>query len=524
KVTAAGGLWSKTYRTRVSTIPVVAGTGYGEIPDGLSGFPSPGAPRDITFTVSGRTGAITDVLVEFTLQPAHAYCSDVAVVLIAPDSTQHTVCALSHLDDDSRMAGPYLFSDAAAVPFSLAVTAAGGNVDVPSGSYRTQNDSDTATSLAAFFASKAPNGTWTLRFTDRYAGDTGSVSAANLYIATASDDANLSALTLSSAVLAPTFNANTAAYSANVPNATASIMVTPTVAQAGATVKVNSVTVASGSASAPLALNVGSNTITVLVTAQNGTTTKSYTLTVTRAIPPGGGEIIGTNLGQIPNETPTGRDIYFEVAGGTNLVTGVSVRFTLNPAHSFASDLSVRLIAPDGTTAQVFRLDIDADDNSDLGGPYLFEDSAATFLSVAAAAVGDSLVPAGSYRAENVGTQVVLNTVFGGKFPDGTWKLRFIDAYFDDTGTVSDARLNLTTGSPPDAQLKISIVRQSDGSRLLILSGALPNASYHLQRSNNLTAWPNLTTVTTSSAGIAIYTDTTAAAPSYFYRFVSVSP
>ncbi len=43
------------------------------------------------------------------------------------------------------------------------------------------------------------------------------------------------------------------------------------------------ISVASGSASQAINLNVGSNTITVIVTAQDGTTTNTYTITVTRA-------------------------------------------------------------------------------------------------------------------------------------------------------------------------------------------------------------------------------------------------
>ena len=54
-------------------------------------------------------------------------------------------------------------------------------------------------------------------------------------------------------------------------------------AQANATVKVNGATVTSGNASADIALAVGDNVITTVVTAQDGTTTKTYTLIVTRA-------------------------------------------------------------------------------------------------------------------------------------------------------------------------------------------------------------------------------------------------
>jgi hypothetical protein len=69
-----------------------------------------------------------------------------------------------------------------------------------------------------------------------------------------------------------------------VTNAISSVTVTPTVADATATIKVNGVTVASGNASGAIALAVGSgNVINVVVTAQDGSTTKTYAITVTRA-------------------------------------------------------------------------------------------------------------------------------------------------------------------------------------------------------------------------------------------------
>jgi gliding motility-associated-like protein len=88
---------------------------------------------------------------------------------------------------------------------------------------------------------------------------------------------------LSSGTLTPVFATGTTSYTASVSNATTSITVTPTTADAAATVKVNGATVASGSASASLPLAVGDNMITTIVTAQDGVTTKTYTVTVNRA-------------------------------------------------------------------------------------------------------------------------------------------------------------------------------------------------------------------------------------------------
>ncbi|MEQ1850169.1 MAG: cadherin-like beta sandwich domain-containing protein [Chthoniobacteraceae bacterium] len=97
-----------------------------------------------------------------------------------------------------------------------------------------------------------------------------------------SNNANLSALVLSSGALTPAFSGAATSYTATVSNATTALTATPTLADANATVTVNGAAVPSGSASGAINLNVGSSTINVDVTAQDLTTTKTYTVTVTR--------------------------------------------------------------------------------------------------------------------------------------------------------------------------------------------------------------------------------------------------
>ena len=99
----------------------------------------------------------------------------------------------------------------------------------------------------------------------------------------ASSVATLAALTPSSGTLSPTFASATTSYTDSVSNAITSVTVTPTLTDTTATMKVNGVAVASGTASAAIPLAVGANPLSVVVTAQNGTTTSTYTVTVTRA-------------------------------------------------------------------------------------------------------------------------------------------------------------------------------------------------------------------------------------------------
>ncbi|MFY7886819.1 MAG: cadherin-like beta sandwich domain-containing protein, partial [Dolichospermum sp.] len=103
-----------------------------------------------------------------------------------------------------------------------------------------------------------------------------------------SNNADLAALTINSGTIAPSFAANTTVYSVTYLNNVSSITVTPTKSNAAATIQVNIngglySTVNSGVASSGLPLIVGSNTINILVTAEDATT-KLYVITAMREI------------------------------------------------------------------------------------------------------------------------------------------------------------------------------------------------------------------------------------------------
>ena len=97
-----------------------------------------------------------------------------------------------------------------------------------------------------------------------------------------STDATLSSLTLSGVTLGA-FDPATTGYTATVPNDVTQTTVTPTLSDDGATyaIKLGGATDADG----VIPLAVGSNVITIEVTAEDGNTAKTYTVTVTRAAP-----------------------------------------------------------------------------------------------------------------------------------------------------------------------------------------------------------------------------------------------
>lgn len=148
-----------------------------------------------------------------------------------------------------------------------------------------------------------------------------------------SDNANLSSLAVSAGTLAPAFDPATTSYQVDVPNTTSSITVTPTVAESHATVKVSGVAVPSGTASGPLSLTVGQNTIPVLVTAQDGTHTRTYTLTVNRA-PSSNADLsnLTVSTGTLQPVFSSGMTEY--VVDVSNATTSLKVTATVAESHA----------------------------------------------------------------------------------------------------------------------------------------------------------------------------------------------
>ncbi len=103
------------------------------------------------------------------------------------------------------------------------------------------------------------------------------IGAATVTIASVSHDATLSALSLSGIDIG-TFSSTVTSYAASVSHGVESTTVTATASHPEAAVLI--------AAGAAANLAVGANEITVTVTAEDGTTTQAYTLTVTRAAIP----------------------------------------------------------------------------------------------------------------------------------------------------------------------------------------------------------------------------------------------
>jgi len=149
--------------------------------------------------------------------------------------------------------------------------------------------------------------------------------------------------------LNPAFSSTQTVYATSVRKIITSITVTPTVADAPATVTVNGAALASGSASPPIALAIGNNTISVVVTAEDGATQSTYTIVVTRGI----WNVTITSADSVPDTAPSydasGMDIAitlgFTPPTGSNLtvINNTGIGFIAGQFGNLAQGQAVNL-------------------------------------------------------------------------------------------------------------------------------------------------------------------------------------
>jgi hypothetical protein len=97
-----------------------------------------------------------------------------------------------------------------------------------------------------------------------------------------STNADLSGLTISLGVISPIFMSDITEYSSNVSFVDTSVQITGITDDSNATLTVNNIDTLSGNPSQPAPLGEGSNLVTIIVTAQDGLTRKTYSVLVDR--------------------------------------------------------------------------------------------------------------------------------------------------------------------------------------------------------------------------------------------------
>jgi gliding motility-associated-like protein len=190
---------------------------------------------------------------------------------------------------------------------------------------------------------------------------------------------SLSGLTISQGTLTPAFAAGTNSYTASVPNKVTSLIITPTTASSTNTITINNIAVVSGSASAAIPLTVGANVLSVVVTAPDGVTKITYTVTVTRA-PSSDATLAGLTLsaGTLTPAFAAGTTVYTASVGSAvssltltptagNSGATVTVNNTIVASGNTSAaipltvgnnTLTVRVTSQDGSTTQTYTITV----------------------------------------------------------------------------------------------------------------------------------------------------------------------
>lgn len=188
-----------------------------------------------------------------------------------------------------------------------------------------------------------------------------------------STNANLSSLNISPGVLSPIFSGSVTSFSTTVSNTTASIIVSPVASDMNATVKINGNVLTGTGGTIPL--NSGQNSVNIIVTAQDGITTKVYDLTVYRLLssnaslsslslsegtlsPVFSGTMFtySTTVSNVVSNitfSPTASDIKATISVNGNVLSGKGISMPLSLGQN---TISFVVTAQDGSTSKTYTV------------------------------------------------------------------------------------------------------------------------------------------------------------------------
>ncbi len=191
-----------------------------------------------------------------------------------------------------------------------------------------------------------------------------------------SSDAALANFTISNGTLINSFSRGTLTYTDVIANLTSSITVVPTSDDPNATIIVDGNAVTTGIRSSSIPMNIGANTLTIVVTAADGVTTQTYTITVNRPLPnnailssitlappatlvgstgPGNYNFTAAVAGNVSSiqETPTAQDGLATITVNGSVVASGSLSQSI-PLNIGATTITTVVTAEDGSTTKTY--------------------------------------------------------------------------------------------------------------------------------------------------------------------------
>ena len=482
-VTAADGTTEKTYTVTVRRVP---------LPVTLTLAMDTGASPTDRITSNGQvevTGLVTNAIWRYTINGGSTFTPGTGTSFTLPEG-DYTADA-----DDEDIQVVQSVSGVDSVPASLAAVTVdttapvitltddtvAGNTGVVGTAYTdpgaTATDNvDTSVDVVLGGDTLDINtaaGTYLITYDATDTAGNGAVQVERTVTVTepASTDADLASLAISAGTL-PAFDADTISYAVNVGNDVASVMVTPTTADTGATLTIDGTDATSGTASAPIPLTAGVETaIVILVTAEDGSTEKTYTLTMTRAAPPNqppvidGIDDLNVVAGTLVTLTfhsatdPDGNDAALTYrwtqAGGTPDVT-----------LSGADTATATFTAPSNAMSLSFRLTVTDEGGASSGWTTnVVTGSVTPAENTAPSITGGQLIG----RDENGDTTVATYTATDAESDTITWSVTGADAgFFTIAADPGNANLGvLTFNTVPDFETQstysVTIVATDDG-------------------------------------------------------------
>ena len=359
------------------------------------------------------------------------------------------------------------------------------------------------------------------------------------------------------------FNTEVLTYVANVTYDSATVTVTPTLSDSNATmqVRINGGTysaVTNATASSALALQVGNNTIQIVVTAQDGNTTQTYTLTVARggptkaqltalAVSPGA---IGTfNSATLNYEvnlpagtssitiTPTVSSGAFVRVNGADATTGVATApIALSPG---TTTIAILVTSSDLTVTTPYQVRITLDSipaRTSLTRRSVGAVSGVVFTTQPQVAIVDSAaqtVLLGAYNitariasgdgGSLIGTTTASTTrgvaVFSGLGIRGLAGTSYVIAYEVD-GLIADTQtVTVTAGAPT----KLAFVQNASGAQNAVAFTGQPRVSIQDALGNVVTtASDPITVAITAGVGGTLFGSTSQVAASGLSTFAGL--
>lgn len=278
---SASGTFSASGSNLAANITITAPTGFQVSTGSASGYAG-----SIILTQSGGSVSSTAIYVRLSgSAPAGANSGNISLTStgaatqnVAVPSSTVSQLALT-VSGAAVTTKPWDGTTAAVITGALSGVVNGDTVNfVGTGTFSSPNDGTGIPVTSTSTLSGADAGNYTLTQPMGLAG-------------TITPSANIGSLALSAGSLTTGFASGTTSYAVYLPGNTSSLTLTPTI-DSGATVTVDGT-----SASTPVSLSAGSNTITIVVTPNGGGSTQTYTVTAYVAGPFTQGDLVVTTYG-----------------------------------------------------------------------------------------------------------------------------------------------------------------------------------------------------------------------------------